>query len=447
MAKLATLRRGTRARAGALDQIPGSGSYRELYHLLRDATRFFHERFERHGRIFRSWILQPVVFLIGAEANETILVTRRLALAFGRGYASTPVRHVFGDSIMVQDGDDHRRTRELLSPAVGTLAIQESAARVAAIWDRVADGVAGATSDAYALAQRATFDVAANVLTGLAVGDDTAPLRREFERLIGGMMALVPLRVPFGRLDRSLRARAALARRLAPLVAAARERPPDGLVGQLAHCRDADGAPLAVHEIVGHLLLLFWAGYDTTASAGAWVLHELARRVDWQARLRAELAAALARDPQAVAANRELPQLNWFLYEIERQYPSALFFPRITNEEFEFGGYTIPENTPTFYSPYMSHHDPDLFEHPDVFDPDRFDPARGARRARPALLVGFGGGPRVCLGKSFAKLQLRVMIQALLGRYEIDLDPTCRYRVLQLPVYHPIDSRVRFSPL
>jgi cytochrome P450 len=198
-----------------------------------------------------------------------------------------------------------------------------------------------------------------------------------------------------------------------------------------------------VREIVGHLLLLFWAGYDTTASAASWVLHILARRVDWQERLREEAMHASA---DAEADPAELPLTTAFLAEIERMYPSALFFPRIALTDFEIGGHRIPKGTPTFYSPYMSHRDPASFESPNAFDPERWLASRGERRASQAKLVGFGGGPRICLGKTFAKTQLRVMICAILRRQRIEPDPTCRAGVLSLPVHHPKGSRVRFEP-
>jgi cytochrome P450 len=217
---------------------------------------------------------------------------------------------------------------------------------------------------------------------------------------------------------------------LAPRVVAARARPPAGLLGQLAHHRDADGAPLAVSDVIGHLLLLFWAGYDTTASSGAWVLHELARRADWQERLRAG----------------DEHEIGWFLLEIERLYPSALFFPRVALEDFRLGEHTIPRGTPVFYSPYMSHRDPAAFDAPSEFDPERFAPARGARRASAAKLVGFGGGPRVCLGKTFAKLQLKIMIETLLQRFSIS-PGSGQPGVQCLPVHHPTRSHVRVRAL
>jgi cytochrome P450 len=435
-------------KSSPLDAIPGSDSYLELYALLRDAARFLHERFERYGRVWKTRLVYPVVFLVGEQANKSVLVTRRHSFSFGLGYAQTAVKRVFEGSIMLQDGDDHARMRDILSPAVGRLAIHECTRAVHGIWSdaavRLGDGRA---ADVYDVAQRTTFDVAANVLTGLSLGAETEAFRPHFERLIAGIMAPTSIRVPFGRLDRALDARAALEELMRPRILAARAAPPIGLLGQLAHHRDEAGRPLPVDEITRHLLLLFWAGYDTTASSGAWVLHELARRVDWQERLRAELRDAVGDDAGALDESRELVQLGAFLNEIERLYPSALFFPRIALEDFAIEGHTIPRGTPTFYSPYVSHRDPASFENQNAFDPDRWLPARKERRASPARLVGFGGGPRICLGKAFAKTQLKLMIHAILSRYRIEPDPTCRPTVQTLPVHHPKGSKVRFSVL
>jgi cytochrome P450 len=127
-------------------------------------------------------------------------------------------------------------------------------------------------------------------------------------------------------------------------------------------------------------------------------------------------------------------------------YPSALFFPRVAIQDFAFGGHVVPKGTPTFYTPYMSHRDPGSFDRPDTFDPERWLASRGERRAVVAKLVGFGGGPRVCLGKTFAKLQLRVMLGVLLARYRLESAPS-RVRFMELPVHHPIDCRIRFTPL
>lgn len=430
-----------------LDAIPGSDGHDELFHMLRDPTGFFHQRFERHGRLWKTRFVYPAVFAIGEDANKAILVTQREDFSFGRGYAATAVKRVFEGSIMLEDGEAHRRTRDTLSPAVTRLAVRETAEQVLAIWGKRADSVVGQTCDVYELAERTTFEVAANALAGLTLGHETDAFRPEFEHLIGGIMAAVPVRFPFGRLDKSLDARARLFETLRPHVEAIRNaKPTQGLVSLLAHQRDAKGQGLTNDEIIGHLLLLAWAGYDTTASAASWILHILAHRPDWQARLRDVLARANG-DVEAIESGKDLPELEWFLLEQERMYPSALFFPRIALRDVELLGYTIPAETVVFYSPYMSHRDPKTFENPNAFDPMRWDPARGDKRPSPAKLHGFGGGPRVCLGKSFAKLQLKLMIHALLTRHRIEPVPNTKMRVMGVPVHHPQHSLIRFAPL
>jgi cytochrome P450 len=128
-------------------------------------------------------------------------------------------------------------------------------------------------------------------------------------------------------------------------------------------------------------------------------------------------------------------------------YPSALFFPRVPVQDFPFGGYVIPRGVLVFYSPYMSHRDPALWDLPNTFDPERWSPARGERRAVVGKLVGFGGGPRVCLGKPFARQQLTLMLHAILTRYRLEPDPACTPSIRSLPVHHPEGSRIRLAPL
>ncbi len=428
-----------------LRSLPGSDSLFELASLLRDPPLFFLERFEKYGPVFRSRLVFPVVFLIGAEANRTMLVTERAKFAMGLGYQKTAVDCIFKNSIMLQDGADHARTRGILSPVVGRLAVRESAEAVSGIWSRAVDRIssAGVAVDVFEVAQQATFEVAANTITGLELGDETDRYRPDFEDLIGGIMAPTKHRFPFGVLDRALKARDRLIAALVPRVDAARSLEPHGLVGQLAHHRDPDGTQLSSTEVAEHLLLLFWAAYDTTASATSWVLKNLSERPDWQDRIREEFATHIGPDIGAVEGCKELHALEWFLLETERLFPSPLFFPRVLTEATEFSGYALPQGTAVMYSPYASHRDPKSFTDPNTFRPERWDPALGSERAKPKLLVGFGGGPRVCLGKAFARMQLKLLVHAFVRANRVEPDPTCRPTVRGLPIHHPVGARVR----
>jgi cytochrome P450 len=271
-------------------------------------------------------------------------------------------------------------------------------------------------------------------------------LREDFELLIDGMMALSPARMPWGRLHRALCARQRLVEQLLPVVCAAREGAWGGLATSLWGA-EPSGAPLSDQEIVRHLLLLAWAGYDTTASAASWLLTTLAERHDLQERLRAELSAVSSDDITVLETGRGLPTVECFLLELERMYPSALLFPRITTTRVESSGHVIPEGILVLYTPYLSHRDPASFERPNTFDPDRFATSQGSARNTAAQLFGFGGGPRTCIGKAFAKLQLKVLLHALLTQYRVEPEPTARPHVRAFPVHRPDGARIRIADL
>lgn len=431
-----------------LQGLPGDDSMLELPKMIRNPTAFLHQRFEKYGRVFRTRLLVGGVFMIGAEANRSILVTRRNEFGFGKGYETTNVSRVFEGSIMMQDGEDHARTRGILNPAVGRLAVRESGAPVQNIWrEHLAKGAQEDSVDAYTFARTGTFSVSANTLTGLELGPDADQFEPWMEKIIHGIMQSAPIRVPFSPLDQAMKAREEVIKMLVPRIEAARQGEAAGLVGQLAQYRDEHGRHLPAREVAEHLIMLFWASYDTTASATSWVLHRLARRPDWQRRLRDELSKLDADDLGTLETGRSTPQTEWFLYEIERHTPSVVFFPRLALEDIPYNEFVIPAGTPIFYSPYMSHRDPGSFPNPNCFDPDRWDPAHGEKRARTSDLVGFGGGPRICLGKAFAKLQMKIMIYELLTKYQVEVDDRTNHTVVALPVHHPVNSSIRILPL
>lgn len=431
-----------------LKGIPGDDNFFELTKMIKDPTGFLHQRFEKYGRVFRTRILVGGVFMIGAAANRAIMVTRRNEFGFGKGYETTNVKNVFEGSIMLQDGEDHARTRGILNPAVGRLAVRESGTPVQQIWrQRLAEGAQQDCLDAYEFARSSTFAVSANTLTGLELGKDAGDFEPHMEQIIQGIMQSAPIRVPFSPLDRAMKAREKVIEMLVPRIEDARHVDAAGLVGQLAHYRDENGNYMPAREIAEHLIMLFWAGYDTTASASSWILHRLARRPDWQRRLREELSKLDQDDLGTLETGRSTPQTEWFLYEIERHTPSVIFFPRLALADIEYEGMIIPEGTPIFYSPYMSHRDPGSFPNPNCFDPERWDPALGEKRARTSDLVGFGGGPRICLGKAFAKLQMKILLYELLTKYTIEVDDRTTHTVMALPVHHPVNSSIRIRPL
>jgi cytochrome P450 len=432
--------------ADRLAHIPGDGSLLELPRMMRDPLAFLRARHRRYGDLFKTRWIVPIVIAVGPEANRAIFVTRREAFSIPRGYGETAFGRVFAGSLVLQEGEAHRYDRELVRDALGSVALAETVDGISAVWSRAAHPLGdGRPHDVYHLLRAVTFEVAANVLLGLDL--DATELGRWqplFEALIAGTDSFGLARIPFLRLDRAIRARESLIERLIPRVERARTHGGRGVLHQLAHHKARDGQPLSPRRVAEHLLLLFWAGFDTTAASGSWLLAELAQAPAWQERLvdeqrRVGGGGTLTRDQFS-----ELRRQGNVLKEIERLHPPALINPRRTEAEVELGGKLIPRDTRVFYSAFLTHRDERTYANPDVFDPSRWE-ARADDAPAAGTLVGFGGGPRVCVGKSFALLQLRVMLATVLGRFRLRLDDRRPIRPTAFTMHRPIGALVQFE--
>jgi retinoid hydroxylase len=421
-----------------LDQIPGSGSFLELPRMLRDPIGFLEQRHRLHGDIFKTRWVMPVVFLVGPKANKLIHVTQRERFSYEKSYGELAIGRMFERSLIVEDGEPHQRDRGILQPAVGRLGLSQVVDEIAGAWERAAErSIPNNTPlDVYRFVRDVTFEVSANALVGLEMGEELDRLKPLFQRMIEGATANLTLRIPFGKIDRGLRARKQLIEYLMPKIREARTKDTGGMLGLLAQYRAPDGSTMSDERIAEHVLFLFWAGYDTTASTGAWTLLEIARSPEWQQRLREESARVLGTKRLSMDQLDLLPDHDAVLREIERLRPVVLFFPRRTTEPIEVDGKHVPKDAFVFYSPYLTHRIASLFPEPDTFDPGRWL-ADGGAKAPSQALVGFGGGPRICLGKTFALLQLKVLLTTILRRYRLEVDPSRRPKTISLPTHRP----------
>ncbi|HEY2182113.1 MAG TPA: cytochrome P450, partial [Solirubrobacteraceae bacterium] len=179
---------------------------------------------------------------------------------------------------------------------------------------------------------------------------------------------------------------------------------PDVLAMLLA-TRHADGEPMSEHELRDELVTALVAGHETTASQLAWAFEQLARADRVQRRLRDELDAG---DDEAY--------LTATINEIMRRrtvVPNAE--PRLVKQPIEIGGIEYQPGIVLFASAHLLHHDPAIYPEPYAFRPERFlDNSPGTYTWTP-----FGGGRRRCLGASFALLEMKLVLRAVLSRHEL----------------------------
>lgn len=188
----------------------------------------------------------------------------------------------------------------------------------------------------------------------------------------------------------------------------------------LAKATYSDGTPVERDVAINYVLLLMWAGHETTTGALSWVLADLLQNPVALARARAEAEHALAAGPLDWSAARRLSFIDACLNESQRLHPIPPVLTRVASADLEVDGYVIPAGTVVFASPMATHQLPDpAIANPEVFDPDRFlgEDAKAAK----TTLIGFGGGVHRCLGEGFARLEMRVILATLLTSLDMEL--------------------------
>ena len=178
-------------------------------------------------------------------------------------------------------------------------------------------------------------------------------------------------------------------------------------------------------EILDQVNTLVGAGFDTTAASLAWMLWCCGLAPDvWEA-LRVEADEVLGtpgHDHDAVD-HRTLNRLEVagrVVHETLRLHPAGVISPREAARDIEVGGHTITKGTLVLWSAHLSGRDPDVWNHPLHFDPDRFlDLTDDQRLAADAAWVPFGGGRRNCIGFALAQMELTLLIARLAQRLDV----------------------------
>jgi cytochrome P450 len=326
-------------------------------------------------------------------------------------------------SLLLLQGAEHRRSRKVMSPpfqgarmrAYGALMCHLAEARTAG-WQ------AGQTVSVSETAQEISLDVILQAVFGVTDPARMAELAALLLQIVNGispLLAIFPgLRREFhgvGPYASFLRRRRRLHESLDALIAAGRAAGPrEDILSLLLAARDENGQPMSDEEIRDQLVLLVFAGHETTAIAIAWACHALhlpenAAALD---RLRAELEGQ-APDPEALA---KLPYLEAVCQETLRRYPLApASNPRRLLRPFQLGPYELPEGASVVAAIGLTHFREDLYPEPMRFQPERFL----TRPFSPFEFIPFGGGARRCLGASMALYEMKLVLATLLRRFRM----------------------------
>jgi cytochrome P450 len=203
------------------------------------------------------------------------------------------------------------------------------------------------------------------------------------------------------------------------------------------------GQPLSDDEICHELVLFILAGHDTTSTTLAYSLWALGRHSEIQDRMFDEISE-LGDRPLTPDDVPRLGHTVRVLHEALRLCPPAAGTPRMLNKDLAVDGYRLEAGTMAVVSFYAMHRDPQLWDRPLTFDPDRFLPEQSHGRSRWQYLP-FGGGPRSCIGDHFAMMEATLALATIVRGARIeslkaDFPVATPFTVVAA---EPVDARVR----
>lgn len=185
-----------------------------------------------------------------------------------------------------------------------------------------------------------------------------------------------------------------------------------------------DGADeLTEENLTVFILEMFFAGSDTSSNTLEWAMSELLRKPETMKKAKEEIYRVIGPNKKVEENDVEqLPYLQAVIKETLRLHPPAtLLLPRSAMEETNFMGYVIPKNTQIWVNAWAIGRDPDAWEEPMMFKPERFLGSKIDYKGQHYGLIPFGSGRRICVGMPLAHRVLHLALATMLQYFDWEL--------------------------
>ncbi len=367
---------------------------------------------ERVGRFFQVPLpgFKPYI-VYGPEAARKVLVTERHKFLWRN---HDPVTDLLRRGVLVTDGDEHDHYRALMEPSLHPRVLPDYAGMMVYQTERVTSNWQdGQTVDMLVESRKIALLIIIQALFSVDAWDDLpriwTPILKAIEYISPGTWILWR-KIPRPGYRKHLRA---LDEYLFGIIADRRQKINDGQLPTQSTGSQVSNPDLLQHlidaglddeRIRDQMLTMLIAGHDTSTALLAWTFVLLGQYPD----IHTKLVQELDHDDKP-------PLLDQVIKEALRLYPPIHIGNRILAEDVTFGeGQTMPASERMFYSIYLTHRDPRVWDKAGDFCPERFE---HGRKTPPMSYIPFGGGPRACIGAAFGQAEARLVLANLLRTF------------------------------
>ena len=350
-------------------------------------------------------------------------------------------RNVFGNGLVVSEGEHWKRQRKLMQPIFGPITVKRFFSMMVDVTTETANRWESTcrNQDIFDIAEemkRLTLEIAGRALFRDGFEQQSSNIS-QWTQTINRYSAKPPLPIvrsfwfPSHRnrkLKATLRDFHSFLRQM--IDSRRTEKATDDLLGILLHAKhEESGQTMTDGEVMEEALGMIIGGHETSSSALAWVWYELHQHPDIHKRLQDEIDSVVGNRPLML---EDLPRLTFTRMVIDetlRLHPPFWFENRNAIADVELGGVYLPKGSLVAFSRYSLHRHPAFWNNPDQFDPQRFALDKEENKRSTYAYVPFGGGPRICIGIHFAIMELTVILAVIVQRYKVVVDERDRHQM------------------
>jgi cytochrome P450 len=400
---------------------------------------FATKRRQKHGNIFRSHIFgKPTVFINDEAANNFVFRNE------GKYFVSTwpkSTRILLGNkSLATNTGDFHKSRRRLMYQAFQPRALANYSPTIAEItaqylekWQEMGE------LTWYPELRKYTFDVACILFVGQENASEK-PIFHWFEEWCNGLFSL-PISLPWTRFGKALSCRQKLLNEIENIIRKRQQEQEMGndALGILLNAEDEDGTKLSLEELKEQILLLLFAGHETLTSSVTSFCLLMGQYPEIFAKVKAEQDNF--NNVELTPNNlKEMTYLEQVLQEVLRLIPPVGGVFRETTETVAIKDFQIPKGWMVQCSIRGIHEDEILYPNPEKFNPERFSSEHKIDNYAKDGYFPFGKGMRECLGKEFARLEMKILAAMLAKDYDWQLIPNQDLGLNYIPSPRPRDG-------
>ena len=414
----------------------------------RDQLGFI-ERARNYGDVVRMrFFYLTAFFLYHPDDIEYVIATNAKNFIKARSLRSPFFQRLVGNGLLTSEHDVWKRQRRLAQPAFHRQRISSYGDVMVDYTDRMMAGWSdGAERDIHRDMMRLTLEIVVKTLFNADVSADADKVGRVLAQIVKPFASQATLKwIMDNRLPTAAHRHFNMDANeidaiVYRIIAERRHSGSDqgDLLSMLLQAHDEDGSQMSDKQLRDEVMTLFLAGHETTALTLSWTWYLLANNPDSERKFHEELQEVLGGRLPTVADLPRLKYCEMLAKESMRLYPPAFGLGRESIEECEVGGYRMPAKTQVFMFQWATQRDPRYFAEPTEFRPERWTEEFSNSLPKYAYFP-FGGGPRFCIGNSFAMMEIILVLATIGQHYRLSLVPNQTVTLMPAMSLRPRDG-------